>query len=77
MIGTKTIQHVHQTLQNARDYLQKIETEFLLVEGIQKTEFYSVMLIDVTVGNYPVRQQRVVTITFYKCDKRPLQKRWS
>ena len=42
----------------------------MLVEGIQQTEFDSVMSIDATAGNDPVRQQRVVTITCYKYGKK-------
>ena len=39
----------------------------LLVEGIQQTEFAFVMSIDITIGNEQIRQQRVVSITCYKC----------
>ena len=41
MISSKTIQHAHPTLQKAIDYVQKVEREFLLVKGIQQTEFDS------------------------------------
>ena len=51
--------------------------EFLLVEGIQQTKSYSVMAIDATTGNDPMRQQEVETIIFYKWTERPLQKRFS
>ena len=36
-ISSKTIRHVHPTLQKAIGYAQKIEREFLLVEGIQQS----------------------------------------
>ena len=44
-----------------------IVREFLFVEGPQQTEFNFVMLIDVTAGNEPIRQQSIATITCYKC----------
>ena len=49
--------------------MHKIEREFLLVERIQQTEFDCVMSIDVTPGNSTMRQQRVVSITCYKCSQ--------
>ena len=49
--------YIQPTLQKPIDYAQKIEREFLLVEGIQQIEFDTVMSIDVTTGNYPIRQQ--------------------
>ena len=58
---------MHPTLQRGIDYAQKIEREFLLLEGIQHTEFDTVMSIDATTGNNPIRQQRLATITCYKC----------
>ena len=69
-ISSKTIQQAHLTLQKAKDSVQKIEREFLLVGGIQQTEFDTVMLIDTTTGNDPIRQQRSVTITCYKCGQK-------
>ena len=66
-ISSKTIQYAHLTLKKAIDYVQMIEREFLLVEGIQQMEFDWVMSVDVTTGNDPMRQQRVATITCYKC----------
>ena len=41
LISSKTIQHAHLTLQKAIYYVQKVEREFLLVKGIQQTEFDS------------------------------------
>ena len=40
------IRHAILTVQKAIDYGQKTEREFLLVEGIQQTEFYPVISID-------------------------------
>ena len=37
---------------------------------MQQTEFDSVMAIDETSGNDPVRQQRVTNITRYKCGQK-------
>ena len=51
------------TLQKAVDYAQNIKREFILVEGIQQTELCTIMLIDLTGGNDPMRQQRVAAIT--------------
>ena len=34
-ISSRTIHHAHQTLEKAMDYVQKLEREVLLVEGIQ------------------------------------------
>ena len=45
----------------------KIEREFLLVEGIQQTEFDMVMSVSAVAGNEPMRQQRLETITWFKC----------
>ena len=42
-ISSKTVRHVHPTLQKTIDYAQKIEREFLRVEGIQQTEFDTVV----------------------------------
>ena len=64
-IGFKTIWHVSPTLKKAIDYAQRIEREFLLVEALQQTEFDMVISIDA--GNNPMRQQKVATITCYKC----------
>ena len=61
---------MHPPLQKAIYCAQKIETEFLLVEGIQQIEFDTVMSIDVTAGNNPMRQQRVATMTCYECCKK-------
>ena len=41
--------------------------EFLLVEGIQQTDFDMAMSINMTTGNDPVRQQRLLNITCYRC----------
>ena len=46
---------MHPTLQRAIDYVQKIEREFLQIEGIQQTEFDMEMSIDMTTGNDPMR----------------------
>ena len=48
------------------DYAEKIEREFLFVEGSQQTVFDMAMLIDVSAGNDPKRQQRIATITCFK-----------
>ena len=45
-VSSKTIWHAHATLQKAIDYVQKIEREFLLVEGIKQIEFDPAMSID-------------------------------
>ena len=58
------------TLQKAIDYMQKIEGEFLLVERFQQTKFDSLMSIDATARNDPLRQQGVTPITCYKCGKK-------
>ena len=50
-ISFKSIKHLHPTLEIVIDYAQKIEREFLHVEGIQQTEFGILMPIDVTAGN--------------------------
>ena len=39
----KTIRHTHPILQKAIDYAQKMERGFLLVKGIQQTEFDTAM----------------------------------
>ena len=45
-ISFKTIQHVHPALQNAINNMQKIDREFLLVEGIQaKISSYYLLLL--------------------------------
>ena len=59
--------HAHPTLQKAIDYAQKVEREFLFVEAIQQTEFDIIRPIDMTVGFYPMRQQRLSITTCYKC----------
>ena len=48
---------MYSTLQKSIDYAQKLEREFLLVELIQHTEFDSVMSIDTSTENDPMRQQ--------------------
>ena len=47
-ISTKTIWHANPVLQKAIEYVQKVDRELSLVEGIQQTEFDSVMSIDAT-----------------------------
>ena len=54
----------------AIDYAQKIEREFLLVEGIQQTVSHMVMSIDMTAGKGSMRQQRLANITGYKCGQK-------
>ena len=61
---------MHLFLQKAIDNAQKTEREFLLADGIQQTEFDTVMLIDVTIENAPMGQQRVAMITCYKCGEK-------
>ena len=46
---------------------RRLKEIFLFVEGIQQTKFDSVMSINATAGNDPMRQQRV---TCYKCDQK-------
>ena len=58
---------MHLTLQKTIDHMQKIEREFLLLEGIQQTEFDTVMSIDTFAGNNLMRKQRLATITFFMC----------
>ena len=64
-ISAKTIQHVHLTFWKAIDYAQKIDREFLHVECIQQTES-----INPSAGNDPMKQQRCVNITCYKCGQK-------
>ena len=47
-----------------------MEGKFLLVEGIQKTKFDTVILIDASAGNDPMRQQSLANITSYKFEQR-------
>ena len=54
-ISAKTVRHLHPALQKAIDYAQKIESEFLLVEGIQLTYFDTVKSIDASAGNDPMK----------------------
>ena len=48
-----------QHLQKAIDYVQKTERKFLLVEGIQQTDFDTVMPIDASSKKIPKRQERL------------------
>ena len=76
-ISAQTMRHAHPTLQKAIDYAQKIEREFLLVEGIKQNEFDTVMSIDANAGNDPVRQQGLSNIKCFILQmwtKRPLHK---
>ena len=66
-VSAKTIRHAHLTLQRPIDYAQKIYREFFLVEGIQQSKFDTVMSIDISTCNHPLRQQRLANITCYKC----------
>ena len=49
--------------------------DFLLVEGIQEIKFDTVMSIHVTAGNGPMKQQRLATITCYKCGQKVIIER--
>ena len=69
-VSSKTIRHAHSTLEKAISYAQKIEREFLLVEGIQQTRVYMVESIDAAAGNDPMRQQRLASLTCYKCSQK-------
>ena len=62
-----TIRHAHPTVQKTNGCEQKIKREFLLVEGIQKTELHAVISIDASASNDPMRQQTFENITCYKC----------
>ena len=53
---------MHPTSQKAIDYKKKIKRKFLLVEIIQQTD--TVMSIDVTAANDPMKQQRLANIMF-------------
>ena len=66
-ISSKALRHAQPTLQKATDYVHKIKRPFLLVQGIQQMKFDTVISIDVTDGNDPMRQQRVGNITCFKC----------
>ena len=57
-------------LQKVIDHGKKIKREFLLVERIQQMEFESVISVDATIGNDPMIQQRVVTMTCCKCGQK-------
>ena len=69
-ISSKSIRYAHPTVQKAIDHVQNIEREFLLVKGIQQTEFDTVMSIDTTAGNDPMRQCRLVTVICCKCGQK-------
>ena len=55
-LSSKTIRYTHPILQNAIDYMQKIEREFLFVKEYQQTESDMVMPIDITARSDPMRQ---------------------
>ena len=67
-MGAKTIRHADQTLQGAIMY-RKLK-EFHLVEGIQQTKFYTVMSIDASTGNDPMKQQGLANTTCCKHGQR-------
>ena len=69
-ISPKTIRHSHTTLHKANDYIQKIEREFHLVEEIQQTDFSTVMLMDASASNDPMKWQQKANITCYKCGQK-------
>ena len=46
-ISCTTIQCVYPTLHKTTDYANKIESEFLLLEGIQQTDFHMAISNDV------------------------------
>ena len=56
-ISDKPIWNMYPTLQKAIDYVQKIEGEFFLIEGIQLTEFHTVISINTSASNDPMKQQ--------------------
>ena len=60
---------MHPTVQKATDYVQKTEREFLFVEGIQQTKFDTIISIDTTSANDPMRQQLLANITCSKCSQ--------
>ena len=62
-MSVNTIWHVHSALQKAINYALKIEREFLVLEGIQQTNFDMVMLVDAVGGNDLMNQH----ITCFKC----------
>ena len=74
-ISAKTIWHAHPTLKKAIDNAQKIEREFLLVEGIQQTEFDTVMSIQTSAGNDPLKQQTHKHYMLHMLTERSLQER--
>ena len=66
-ISSKTIRPAHPTLQKAIDYVQKIEREFLLIKGVQQTEFDMILSINAITGNDSMRKQSLANITCCKC----------
>ena len=76
-IHTSDLLTPHTTLQQASDFALKVESEYLLVEGIHQTDQDAVMSINALglISQDPVRQQRLVNMSCYKCgQKRNLQK---
>ena len=66
-IGVKTIWHAYPTFKKSIDCVQKIEREFLFVEGIQEVEFDVIKSFDAVAGNDQTRPQRSATITCFTC----------
>ena len=67
MISAKTNSPAYPTLQKALDYVQKIEREIMLAEGIQQTECDTVMSRDVAAGNDLMIWQMLENVTCFKC----------
>ena len=51
-----------QHCMKATEYAQKIEREFLLVQGMQQKKINTVMSIDALASNDPISQQRLTNI---------------
>ena len=58
---------MHPTFHKALDYAQKIERQFLLVDGIEQTESDTVMSINTRADNDLMRKQRLANIMHHKC----------